>query len=178
MKRDRRMFRKCAGRLALSVAVAIASMNAGTAVAHKDKAKCQDHDARIDVSKFVLLDPSQTPPGYDWCGSAPATGTLRGTSTTCQRTGTFVPFGDVFGTGDDRYVTTVYFDTFVTRDGTVFIHEYDVYDGSLAVSLMKVVGGTGNFAGATGTLMLVSELNHDNEFRDFRVSGFICPAAS
>jgi hypothetical protein len=175
MKAERGMFRKCGGHLALSVAFAIAGMSAGTAIA--EKANCQYHNAEIVVSKAVLL---QTPPGFDFCASAPVTGTLNGTGTTCQLSNTFVPFGDVFGTGDDGYFTIAFYDTFETKDGTLFVHEYDLYNGLVATGMMKVTGGTGKFAGATGTLAFTAEMqNYDNVslyFGDLRLTGVICPA--
>ena len=128
--------------------VAVVSL-ASTAVA----ADCQYQTFKVDYGSSTTLDPPIVP--YDVClDVGKVVGTLNGSYLVCWSLADQIPSPDIYADDFPQIFAVKYYTRISTKKGDIDFVEWGWYDGDfgLETGFSKVIGGTGEFENAFGTL--------------------------
>ena len=134
---------------------------------------CRYHNIKLDTSSFAFIEPIAP---YDACWEfAKVTGTLGDRWVSCvlneqaPRTS-----NEIWGDGWVQLEANKFLSFLETRDGVVEIREWSWldYDVFGEAGLAKIIGGTGAFENAFGTLFYMPFVPFGTKF--FPVEGYIC----
>lgn len=156
-------------------AIILAMVLVGAAVPWAASAQdCKYYSFKIDIESFAFLDEPIAP--YDLCWEFSKTvGALNGRYVACVfLPPEFVSSDDIWGDGWHQLEAWKFYSLVETKAGNVEIREWTWFDNDFGneTGMAKVIGGTGAFEGAFGTLSF--KPGFPNRSGLFPVEGFIC----